>query len=85
MVILSTKKNIEGLIDDEVYIEIKNIYEKDLKEINTQINHLKEEKSKSQNIESIDGYLELMKSDLIRDIKIDRFKDKRRSLLSQIK
>jgi site-specific DNA recombinase len=76
--IISTKKNIEGLIDDEVYIEIKNIYEKDLKEINTQINHLKEEKSKSQNIESIDGYLELMRSDLIRDIKIDRFKDKRR-------
>ena len=76
--IISTKKNIEGLIDDEVYIEIKNIYEKDLNEINTQINHLKDEKSKSQNIESIDGYLELMKSDLVRDIKIDRFKDKRR-------
>jgi site-specific DNA recombinase len=76
--IISTKKNIEGLIDDELYIEIKNIYEKDVSEINTQINQLNDEKSKSNQIESIDGYLELMKNDLVRDIKIDRFKDKRR-------
>jgi site-specific DNA recombinase len=76
--IISTQKNIEGLIDDELYIEIKNRYKEDVNEIKTQINQLNEEKIKSQNIESIDGYLELMKSDLFRDSKIERFKDKRR-------
>jgi site-specific DNA recombinase len=76
--VISTKKNIEGLIDDEVYIEVKNSYEKDVVEINSQINKLEVEKNKSQNIDSIEGYLELMKFDLIRDYNIDRFKDKRR-------
>jgi hypothetical protein len=76
--IISTKKNIEGLIDDDVYKEVKKIYEKDVMDIQNEINKLNEEKNKSQNIESIDGYLELMKSDLDRDFKIDRFKDKRR-------
>jgi len=76
--IISTKKNIEGLIDDDVYKEVKSIYEKDVMDIQNEINKLNEEKNKSQNIESINGYLELMKSDLDRDVKIDRFKDKRR-------
>jgi DNA invertase Pin-like site-specific DNA recombinase len=76
--IISTKKNIEGLIDDNIYREVKSRYEKDVKDIQNEINKLNEEKNKSENIESIDGYLELMRSDLDRDIKIDRFKDKRR-------
>lgn len=76
--IISTKKNIEGLIDDEVYKEIKLEYENDIREINIQIDELNVEKDKSENTESINGYLDLMKSDLLRDSKIERFKDKRR-------
>nr|WP_314865670.1 recombinase family protein [uncultured Flavobacterium sp.] len=73
-----THKNIEGIIDDEVYTEIKNEYKESIKEIEIEIRKIEIEKSKLENRESIEGYLELMKSDLLRDKEIERFKDKRR-------
>lgn len=76
--VISTKKNIEGLIDDEIYNLIKEEYEKDIAEIENEIQKLNIEKEKAKNIESIDGYLELMRSDLDKDSKIERFKDKRK-------
>jgi DNA invertase Pin-like site-specific DNA recombinase len=75
---ISALKNIDEIIDDDLYLEIKSEFEKDIDEIKNQIYDLEKEKQKSENIDSINGYLELMKSDLLRDFNIERFLDRRR-------
>ncbi len=75
---IATQKHIDGIIDEDIYLEIKNEYENDILEINNEVEKINVEKIKSENIGSIEGYLELMKFDLNRDKNIDRFKDRKR-------
>jgi len=64
---------------DEVNVKsLKSDYDKDIMEIEEQIQSIELEISKSNKLDEVSGYLELLKNDLKNDFNIMRFQDKKR-------
>ena len=65
--------------------KLKKKFDADINEIEGELKELKNEEDKKEYYESIDGYLELMRIDLMNDYNINRGKDKSRIIRKYIK
>lgn len=74
-----------GVLSVDEISELKKKFDADINEIEEQLKELKKEEVKKEYNESIDGYLELMRMDLMNDYNINRGKDKSRIIRKYIK
>jgi len=74
-----------GVFSVEEISELKKKFDDDINEIEVNIKELKEEEDKKEYNESIDGYLELMRMDLMNEYNINRGKDKSKIIKKYIK
>lgn len=65
-----------GVLEKEEIINIKEKIDSEISEIQKELKELKEEENKKEYLDSIDGYVELMRNDLENEYKISRLKDK---------
>ncbi len=74
-----------GELEKDVIINVKNKIDSEIIEIQKELNGLKEEENRKEYVDSVDGYLELMKNDLNNEFNISRLKDKDKILKKYIK
>jgi len=74
-----------GVLSVDEISELKKKFDDDINEIEVELKELKNEEEKKDYNESIDGYLELMRMDLMNDYNIKRGKDKSRIIRKYIK
>ena len=74
-----------GVLSVDEISKIKEKFDDDINEIEGELKELKKEEDKKEYNESIDGYLELMRIDLMNDYNIKRGKDKSRIIRKYIK
>lgn len=74
-----------GVLSVDEISELKKKFDDDINEIEGELKELKNEEDKKEYNESIDGYLELMRIDLMNDYNINRGKDKSRIIRKYIK
>ena len=74
-----------GVLSVDEISELKKKFDADINEIEGELKELKNEENKKEYNESIDGYLELMRMDLMNDYNINRGKDKSRIIRKYIK
>jgi hypothetical protein len=65
-----------GVLEKEEIINIKEKIDSEISEIQKELKDLIEEENKKEYLDSIDGYVELMRNDLENEYKISRLKDK---------